>query len=375
MAEGDYGELSRAKRRDIFMHKEWVQHRDKSRFISNMQSIFRSSVYQQVKEQTFYITLTAIVVVLMNMLLVGYTDFAGVFHESDLIVPKGEYHPRLSIPAQPYTIAMPALSLLLVFRTNTGYARWNEARTLWGGLINNCRNVARQANLMFPHDAKGKEMRNELTANTAIFAKALRNFLRGPEDDATFRSELTQYADQGLIPKEQVEATMAAKNRAMFCTQLMSESLRNADIDVNDRVRIDRTIGILVDITGACERIFKSPIPLLYSKHSSRFLTSFLFLMPFALWESAGNYWNHWICIPETFFVAFFLLGIEEIGMQIEEPFSILPLEAFCDGAIAAPMNEMNAAVDALDAKAMKSGAIKPTNQLEEATRDPAPAA
>jgi len=94
------------------------------------------------------------------------------------------------------------------------------------------------------------------------------------------------------------------------------------------------------------ERIFKSPVPLLYSKHSSRFLTSFLFLMPFALWESAGAYWNHWISIPETYAVSFFLLGIEEIGMQIEEPFSILPLEAFCDGAIAATMTEMNAAVD-----------------------------
>ena len=31
------------------------------------------------------------------------------------------------LPALPFTILMPALSLLLVFRTNTGYSRWNEA--------------------------------------------------------------------------------------------------------------------------------------------------------------------------------------------------------------------------------------------------------
>jgi len=157
---------------------------------------------------------------------------------------------------------------------------------------------------------------------------------------------MMQMVEQGLISEEQVEATMAAKNRPMFCVSMMSANLRRSGIDSNDRVRIDRTIGILVDITGACERIFKSPVPLLYSKHSSRFLTSFLFLMPFALWESAGAYWNHWISIPETYAVSFFLLGIEKIGMQIEEPFSILPLEAFCDGAIAATMTEMNAAVD-----------------------------
>ena len=31
------------------------------------------------------------------------------------------------LPALPFSILMPALSLLLVFRTNTGYSRWNEA--------------------------------------------------------------------------------------------------------------------------------------------------------------------------------------------------------------------------------------------------------
>ena len=34
------------------------------------------------------------------------------------------------LPALPFTILMPALSLLLVFRTNTGYSRWNEVSEL-----------------------------------------------------------------------------------------------------------------------------------------------------------------------------------------------------------------------------------------------------
>ena len=97
----------------------------------------------------------------------------------------------------------------------------------------------------------------------------------------------------------------------------MSANLRRSGIDTQDKVRIDKTIGILVDITGACERIFKSPVPLVYTRHSSRFLTAFLILMPFALWESAGAYWNHWISIPEAYALSFFLFGIEEIGMQV----------------------------------------------------------
>src|SRR6187402_2460186 len=35
-----------------------------------------------------------------------------------------------------------ALSMLLVFRTNTAYDRWWEGRRLWGALVNYSRNMA-----------------------------------------------------------------------------------------------------------------------------------------------------------------------------------------------------------------------------------------
>ena len=123
--------------------------------------------------------------------------------------------PALQLPALPFSILMPALSLLLVFRTNTGYFRWNEARTLWGGLINTCRNVVRQStwlglglglglglanpnanphphptpnqvrqsNTFFPDDAMHNGLKRRMAAETSAFIYALRNFLRGPADD------------------------------------------------------------------------------------------------------------------------------------------------------------------------------------------------
>lgn len=36
----------------------------------------------------------------------------------------------------------------------------------------------------------------------------------------------------------------------------------------------------------------------------------------------------HWLILPVSLTIAFFLIGIEELGNLIEEPFSILPLEA-----------------------------------------------
>jgi len=336
----NYAEESRQYRRTVYMHDEWVKHRSSERFIKNFETIGRSGVSQSLKTELSFVTGTAAFTVLANMLITGYQDLSGVVHEAPLAFLAKDLG-SISLPALPFSICMPALSLLLVFRTNTGYARWNEARTLWGGVINNCRNVVRQANTFFKDDPIGESGKDRIAANTAAFAKALRNFLRGPDDDKTLRSELYELASADLITAEQVEACMAAKNRPMFCISAMSANLREADLEPMDRARIDQTISTLVDLTGACERIFKSPVPLVYTRHTSRFLTAFLIFLPFGLWPVMGGSWNHWATVPASDVIAFFLLGIEEIGIQIEEPFSVLPLEAFCNGAIAATMDEM----------------------------------
>ena len=129
----------------------------------------------------------------------------------------------------------------------------------------------------------------------SAFCRALRNFLRGPSDDAVYRAELTKLADAGLLPEKQVDACMAAKNRPMFCLSAMSNNLKESGILQQDRARIDQSIVLLVDLTGACERIFKSPVPLVYTRHTARFLTSFMLLLPFGLWGAMGDSWNHWV--------------------------------------------------------------------------------
>lgn len=147
MSDGLTAEENRKNLRTIYMHPEWVEHRKSDRIYDNLKSMWTSTVAKSVEKEVLIMTGIAVAVCALNMLVVGYQDFGGIYHESDLLFPPGTYHPRASIPAQPFSIAMPALSLLLVFRTNTGYARWNEARTLWGGVINNCRNIARQVRI------------------------------------------------------------------------------------------------------------------------------------------------------------------------------------------------------------------------------------
>ena len=43
-----------------------------------------------------------------------------------------------------------AISMLLVFRTNTAYDRWWEGRKLWDSLVNNSRNLAMKLQVILP---------------------------------------------------------------------------------------------------------------------------------------------------------------------------------------------------------------------------------
>jgi len=117
--------------------------------------------------------------------------------------------------------------------------------------------------------------------------------------------------------------------------------VQRANLNPMDRARMDDMVCKLVDYLGACERIFRSPIPLVYTRHTARFLTSFMVLLPLALWGPMNGSWNHWAVIPATTILAIFLFGIEELGIQIEEPFGILPLEALCDTSIEGVVMDM----------------------------------
>lgn len=67
-----------------------------------------------------------------------------------------------------------------------------------------------------------------------------------------------------------------------------------------------------------------------YVVHLRTFMTLWLGALPFALLGSCG-----WLTIPTVGVVAYALLGIESIGVEIENPFghdfNDLPLDTICD--------------------------------------------
>ncbi len=86
----------------------------------------------------------------------------------------------------------------------------------------------------------------------------------------------------------------------------------------------------MVDILGGCERILKTPLPLIYAIKLRQLVVVYCLILPLEI--VSGLTWWTGIIIA---FVSFTLLSIEQIGSEIEEPFghepNDLPLDGICN--------------------------------------------
>ena len=91
--------------------------------------------------------------------------------------------------------------------------------------------------------------------------------------------------------------------------------------------------GVISEIesdVGGCARLLTSPIPPTYSRHLSRIMVMYLSLLPFGLVASGIPSLGTALASAS---ISYMLIGIDEIGMEIENPFQLLPLQQLA-GAI-----------------------------------------
>jgi putative membrane protein len=116
----------------------------------------------------------------------------------------------ISIEVGPHEIAGGVIGLLLVLRTNAGYDRWWEARKLWGGIVNQSRNLAVAALAHGPADPRWRE---QVVLWTAAFAHAVRARLRG-QNSAPELAELLGEAEATKLAAEEHPPTAVAMRLA-----------------------------------------------------------------------------------------------------------------------------------------------------------------
>lgn len=248
---------------------------------------------------------------------------------------------RAMVAALPFSIAAilgSALAIFVAFRNNSAYARWWEARTIWGGIINNSRIFARQIIANTDHAvAAGKAdpepveaYKRELVYRQIAFAHALRLHLRGQQHSGEYRH---------LLSDEEFDALQNGHNVPNLLLQTqggrIKEGVRTEMLGPFDNISLEPTLSGLNNFQGSCERIKNTPLLRQYDFFTRLFLLAFILLLPFCLIGDFAKMEIGPLMPFVSVLISFVFATMGKVGEVNEDPFenriTDVPLTAICN--------------------------------------------
>jgi putative membrane protein len=313
-----------------FTPVQWGKHKNPWRRIRHIANIFRSSPFQR----------------LMFPDLLGVATVAGCLTYYNEFIASIET--AVSMSNSGFAGATTAIGLLAGFRLNASYGRYEECRIFWGDINNTIRDLAMETMMwmqdenqrarmlklckafplthMFHLHAKGchHNIKRTSTTSSASFADRVH---------AEFEAELRDIYSDG---KDEYDFARISRikygggNTPLEILTMMRETIAGSVGSVESiYVReLDEQCQRLCAAYGASERVLRTPLPTGFTRHSSRLLFLWSHLLPFALYPTMGPF----LTLPTAILTSYAILGIEDIGVQLEEPFDILPLRQYSDG-------------------------------------------
>lgn len=217
----------------------------------------------------------------------------------------------------PFSLVGLTLAIFLGFRNSTSYARYWEARTLWGTLLNETRTLVRQGLTLSTVPERASELAHVLIA----FVHALRHQLRGTDPDADMRRLLGESISAELA-SARFKPAMLLLHAGRWIGERRAEGTL-ADVLVP---ALEVPLGKLSEALGGCERIAATPIPFTYAVIIHRTIYLYILLLPFGLVDASG------LMTPVVVaFVAYTFFALEALGAEIEEPFGTEPNDLALD--------------------------------------------
>ena len=250
------------------------------------------------------------------LILVGlFTAVVGYVEVRYLQLSKNSYVSNLPVM---HSLLGFAISMLLVFRTNTAYDRWWEGRKLWGQLVNVSRNLAVKVAAMVPPEQSTTRAFFERLVGT--FPDELRRHLQLEKTrlalDEKPHPEIPDFDRSKHVPS-QIVSLMQHRVQRMY---------HDKDITGDQLIVLNTELVQFLDICGACERIKNTPIPYSYSSFIKKFIVIYVLTLPFGFAFSLG-----YIAVPVVMFIFYVLASLELIAEEIEDPFgkdgNDLPME------------------------------------------------
>ncbi|CAM9743761.1 unnamed protein product, partial [Chrysoparadoxa australica] len=223
------------------------------------------------------------------------------------------------LPLAPISLQGSALALLLVFRTNSSYARFVEARGLWGTAVFRARDLGQQLSVwmapkyydpVLQSDVKGIALM-AVCRYLVAYGWCLKAHLRSGEHSDDVVEALFRGPEKKWI-LEQPNRPLALLHRVRQVIHSEEVGLNIAQLDA-----AEQAVTGLAQVVGGTERLMSTGIPPTYTRHTTRALVMWLAALPLAL----APVTVHLIHLPfQPHSTTFTFLGILEIGVQIEQP-------------------------------------------------------
>jgi putative membrane protein len=226
----------------------------------------------------------------------------GAYALAVTVVDRSWFREDLVIHPQLHTLLGTVLGLFLAFRTNTAYDRWWEGRKLWGQLVNESRNLA----------IKVKAFTKIERAEALHFGRLVISFARA----------LKEHLREGIHPQQlsvynlAVEPQHVPGHIALELRAAVSAWVEKGSLDRFQELMLDRHIAALMDICGGCERIRRTPLATSYRTYIRQGIVLYVATLPWGLVYDFGL-WT----IPAVMMATYFLVGVEMIAEEVEEPF------------------------------------------------------
>jgi len=218
------------------------------------------------------------------------------------------------------------LALLLTLRANASLGRLNESRVLFGRMILRGRNLASiLKTYVYPQNPTAAILATRYLSVLGWSIKALvRN--EGVDSQRDVYEIMLGRDEADWILSQKIRPPLAILARIRQIVADVAMTCTNPNFFVPHSA-LEGAIDDLDAVTGGCERLLSSPIPPTYSRHLSRIMVMYLTMLPFALVASGTPSLGAAVA---TALVSYVIIGVDEIGMEIENPFPLLPLMQLC---------------------------------------------
>jgi putative membrane protein len=240
------------------------------------------------KERVFRKLLPIMIVITL------YEIVIGVFFTDITRYNLGQFHLIFSF----------ILTIIISFRVNSSYSRWWEGRTLWGAIVNNCRNLALKFDTYFGLE-KYPDFYQLLIKLPVIIKANLRK-------------------DQKILEKELKQLGLNEFNTlhpVVLVTQHLYSIINKFRDGSLDRMQqcalLEAHVANLIDMVGGCERIANTRMPPAFAYFVKQALLFYALMFPFGWLNTFGI-----LIIPMMLMMVYILLGLEILSEELEEPFS-----------------------------------------------------